>query len=83
MRKSGGFIALLLVAAILLTPFGKSHESAFAAESSKPVFGDDLSANGAPDGNSGDTAVIIAVVIIVAIIFFFVTDTDNQSHERR
>ena len=82
MQKSGGFIALLLVLAIILLPFGNSPENGY--ESPQIVCGDFSSQNETHEDN--DTAKIIAFVIIVIIVIFIIhciTGSDNQSHERR
>jgi len=83
MQKSGGFIALLLVIAIILS-FGSSPENGY--ESPQTVCGDSISQSETQEDNENDTSQFITVIIFVIIVIFIIyciTGSDNQSHERR
>ena len=85
--KSSGFIALLLVIAILLS-LGNSYENEIATESPLTVYGDSFFQNETHEDSESDTAAkIIAVVVFVLFVVFIIYSlsqtnlsqgTDNQ-----
>jgi len=83
MQKScGGFIALLLVVAIMLS---LPNSSDFGYESPQIVCGDSLSQNETHEDNESGSKVIAVVIFVIIVIFiiYCITGTDNQSHEWR
>jgi hypothetical protein len=86
MKNTGGLIALLLVVAILCTPFDGPAQNRLTES---PLLSGDSAAQSdtAPqDGGETDTVKIIAAVVIVIIvicIICYIADTGNQPHERR
>jgi heme/copper-type cytochrome/quinol oxidase subunit 2 len=70
MTKSGGFIALLLIAAILLcTPCNSALESDVDYEDNET--------------KSAQIAAVVIITVIVIFVIYCVTGADSQSHERR
>jgi len=83
MQKScGGFIALLLVVAIMLS---LPNSADYGYESPQTVCGDSLSQSEThEDSESGSNFIAVVIfVIIVIFIIYCITGSDNQSHERR
>jgi len=84
MQKSGGgFIALLLVIAIMLS---LPNTPDYGYESPRTVCGDSIAQSETYEDNEDETLKVILIVIIVLIVIFIIyciTGSDNQSHERR
>jgi hypothetical protein len=83
----GGFIALLLVIAILL-PCVSSPENEIVTESPQTVCGDSPVQSGTTDGNNTEKTIMVAVIVIIVIFIIYgwsqtnlSQGTDNQSHE--
>jgi hypothetical protein len=86
MAKPNGFIALMLILAILCTPFDSAPDTGLASESPQELCGGSASPSEPHEDNEDSAAQVLAVVIAVIIVFFIlycITGADNQSHERR
>ena len=79
MQKSGGLIALLLIAAILFMPSENTPGYEHSQVSPQAVCGDTaVQSDTLPqDDNGNDTAQIIAVVIVVILVIIFIGYISN------
>jgi len=68
-HKSNGFIALLLIIAIITITFGSSVEKTLITESPQNICGDSVSQTGNIE-DSNILAVTAFVIIVIIIIFF-------------
>jgi len=83
MQKPMGFIALLLVIAIIISP-GNSPENGYVTESPQTVCGDSIyQSETQEDNESGNIIAFIVFVLIVIFVVYCITGSDNQSHEWR
>ena len=83
MQKSSGFLILLLIVAIVLSP---PNPPGHGFESPLTAGGDSVTQSETLEDNGDDTAQTIAAVIFIIIVIFIIyriTGSDNQSHERR
>jgi len=80
MQKSGGLVALLLIAAILFMPSENTPGYEHSPVSPQAVCGDTaLQSDTLPQADSeNDTATIIAIVIVVIIVIIFIGYISNM-----